>query len=324
MADLIEFENTNIWAFAQIPDDDARAKVFAAIKNGKSRFGCWGTVEDLRLEWDGKLAFLLRIKDGDWIVHVNMPHWGRCVAVRAIGSYAHDAGITCAWGADFVHYIPVDPSTFIEFDRHDPNVLPTVNLQPRARYQQVHAKKDFFASLENLRTNRVTLKDGEARELAHLREKVGPLLGDLTRLVHETHRGKNLERLFALVFRNMPNVVDVIENGFGWGTDYGADLIVTLQNSFGNLQLERKIVVQIKSYADSHYDLSCVEQVVNAIGQFGADAGMIVTTAETTEQLETEISKRAADLGKPIDLLAGKDVAQFIIENHPGLLFTAE
>ncbi|RYD32519.1 MAG: restriction endonuclease [Verrucomicrobiaceae bacterium] len=245
------------------------------------------------------------------------------MAAKAIGPYEHDAGISCQWGVDFVHGIPVDPSTLVEFDRLDPNVIPTVNLRPRARYQQVYAKQDFFASLENLRTNRVILKDGDVRERAHLREKAAPLLSNLTRLIHETHHGKNLERLFAPVFRKMPNVVDVIENGFGWGTDHGADLIVTLQNSFGNLQLERKIVVQLKSYSGNHYELSGVEQIVNAINKFGADAGMIVTTAEPTEQLEEAISERAANLGKPIGLIAGKDVAQFILEHHPNLLFSS-
>ena len=314
-------DNRTVWAFAQIPDPDARAKVFQEVQSGKSRFGCWSFTSDLREHRNGELDFLTRIKPGDWIVHVNLPHRGRCVAVEVSGSYNCDEGLPCAWDKDFKHYIEVNPSTLIEFDRRDQNILPTVNLNPRARYQRVLAKADFFTSINNLKGQIITLKEGESKELLHLRDKMSEVGLQVTRLIHQTHKGKNLERFMAKVFRNIPNVVDVRENGFGWRTDHGADLIVTIQSGLGNLQFERKIVVQVKSFEGHHYDLSGVHQVVHAIERYEADAGMIITTAEPTEQLWTEIAKQAETLGKPIDLIAGKAIARFVLANNPNLLF---
>ena len=41
----------------------------------------------------------------------------------------------------------------------------------------------------------------------------------------------------------MPNVLAVTENGFGYKTDNGADLIVTTNTSISNIALENTIVV---------------------------------------------------------------------------------
>lgn len=87
-----------IWAFASIPNT-ARKALFDSIKNGKSRFG-WGCEDEdnLRVTPNTKLNFLLKIKQGDWIVHVNLPQWGKCVAVQVVEEYEYDAGLTCDWG----------------------------------------------------------------------------------------------------------------------------------------------------------------------------------------------------------------------------------
>lgn len=104
----------NVWAFAMVTDDDARQLVYESIKQGKSRFGWSEDPEsDLRKNWDSKQGFLLSIKKDDWIVHVNMPQWGKCVAVRVVGEYGHDTGLKCEWGNDFRHYIPVDESSVV-------------------------------------------------------------------------------------------------------------------------------------------------------------------------------------------------------------------
>ena len=137
----------------------------------------------------------------------------------------------------------------------------------------------------------------------------------------EMHKGKNLERFLAKVFRKIPGVIDVNENGFGWGTDYGADLIVTMRAAFGNLDFENKIVVQVKSFYGEHYNLEAVEQVKTAIKKYDATAGMIITTAQRTEVLEDEIQVISDKLDCPIDLLAGEDVAKFVVKNASDLLF---
>lgn len=316
---------TTVWAFAKQGDQDSARQIFESITEGQSRFG-WSQEDRHNLmeewtEWHSRQMFLRRIKPGDWIVHVNCPVWGRCVAVPVIGEYQFDAGIRCTWGTDYRHFIPVDGSQRIEFDRRDPNVLPTVNLNPRQRYHSVRAVDDFLRSIENLKKGSVELQDEDTRELYHLRENTESLLPTLTSLIQSTHRGKNLERLLGKVFKQVPYEIDVEFNGFGWGTDYGADLIVTVPISIGNLELENRIVVQVKSYVDKHYDLSAIDQIKQAIVKYEAVAGMIITTAEKTEQLETAISEAAEQVGRPIDLLAGDDVARFVLQHGHDIIF---
>lgn len=315
-----------VWAFAKVDDSEARALVYDSIRHGKSRFG-WSQRDEHNLrrdgwsDWHSKQMFLLQIRPEDWIVHVNCPEWGRCVAVQSVGEYEFDDGVPCEWGPDFRHGIPVNPDTIVEFDRRDQNILPTINLNPRQRYHRIYAIEDFLQSLENLRSGAVSLRDEETRELFHLRDKTKALLSQITTLIQQTHRGKSLERLFAKVFRRVPGVVDVAENGFGWGTDHGADLVVTMQASIANISFEQRVIVQIKSFGGSHYDLSAIEQVEEGIAKFDAVAGIIITTAKKTEYLESAIQSASERIGKPIDLLAGDDVAKFALQHAQDLVF---
>jgi len=306
-----------VWAFAKITNENIRKEVYESIKKGKSRFG-WSKSEkdDLRKTWNGEQAFLLRIKPGDWIVHVNMPKQGKCVAAKVIGEYDFDEGVACGRGKDFRHNIAIDVSSIIEFDRNSEEILPNVNLKPRQRYMRVHAKDDFLQSIENLKTNAVSNKKSknESKEVFFLKEKTDDLLHKLAALIQENHKGKDLERYFAKVFSQMPDVVDVKENGFGWKSDNGADLIVTTSTSVSNIQLENTIVVQIKSYTGEHHDLQAVEQIERAIKEFDAQAGMIITTATRTAELEEKIEEKAQEMGIPIELIAGEDVAKFVLK----------
>lgn len=306
-----------IWAFAKIDDINVRKAVYESIKNGKSRFGWSSNDEDnLKKHWNGKHAFLLSIKPGDWIVHVNMPKWGMCVAAKVVGEYDFDDGVKCSWGNDFRNNIPIDVETIVEFNRRSVEILPTVNLNPRQRYQRVYAVADFLQSIENIKTNAVQNKktEDETKGIFFLKEKSNGILKKITTLIHENHKGKNLERYFARVFRQIPNVVDVNENGFGWKTDYGADLIVTTSTTISNIQFENKIVVQIKSYTGAHYDLNAVRQVETAIEKFNASAGIIITTATRTKDLEKKVEEVSQKIDKPIELIAGEDVAKFVIK----------
>ena len=306
-----------VWAFAGIEDEDAKAKVYESIKKGKNRFG-WSQEDedDLRKEWNGQQAFLLSIQPGDWIVNINMPTYGQCVASKVIDQYDFDDGIECSWGKDFKHNIAIEVDSIIEFDRNSEEILPTVNLKPRQRYMRVHAKDDFLQSIENLKTNAVSSKksENESKGVFFLKEKTDDLLKKLTTLIQENHKGKDLERYFAKVFRQIPNVIDVKENGFGWKSDNGADLIVTTSTSISNIPLENTIVVQIKSYTGEHCDLGAVEQIESAIKEFDAQAGMIITTATKTRELEEKIEEKAQEMGIPIELIAGEDVAKFVLK----------
>lgn len=316
-----------IWAFNKVDDAEERELVYQSIKNGKSRFG-WSQLNEHNLkikdnwtDWHSKQLFLLQVMPGDWIVHVNTPQWGRCIAAQVLSEYDFDEGLQCSWGTDFRHFFEVDINTIIEFDRRDPNILPSVNLNPRKRYHRIYAVDDFFKSVENLNNSTVRLNCGESREEYHLKDKTDKYLFEISNLIHEMHKSKNLERFLAKVFRKIPGVIDVNENGFGWGTDNGADLIVTMTVALGNLEFENKIIVQIKSFEGNHHDLLAVEQVITGIEKYAGTAGMLITTAQKTEELENKIQEASEKIGRPIDLLASNDVAKFVIKHAPELLF---
>jgi len=316
-----------IWAFNKVDDADERQLIYQSIKSGKSRFG-WSQKDEHNLklkdnwtDWHSKQLFLLQVQPGDWIVHINTPTYGRCIAAQVLTEYDFDDGLQCSLKVDFRHHFNVDKETVIEFDRNDQNILPSVNLKPRQRYHRIYAVEDFLKSIENLKTNAVELNDGESKEDFHLKEKTDKYLSEISSLIHEMHKSKNLERFLAKVFRKIPGVIDVNENGFGWGTDYGADLIITMSSSMGNLEFENKIIVQVKSFEGTHHDLEAVDQVKTGIKQYEGTAGMIITTANKSEKLENKILEASNDLGVPIDLLASDDVAKFVIKHAPELLF---
>ncbi len=318
-----------IWAFNKVGNAECKEKIYQSFKNGISRFG-WSQEDKHNLkgnewtDWHSKQLFLLQIKNGDWIVHINTPSYGKCIAGKVKSEYNYDKGLDC-WGAkDFRHSFEIEKETIVEFNRNDKNILPTVNLRPRQRYHRIYATNDFLQSIENLKNNAVNLKKGESKEIYHLKDKTEHYLKEITSLLHDTHKSKNLERFMANVFRKMENVVDVNENGFGWKTDFGADLIVTTKSSIGNLDFENKIVVQIKSFEGMHYDLNAVNQVKTGIEKFNANAGIIITTAQKTEQLEDKIQEISNEIDKPIDLIAGEDVAKFVIKYASDLIFKLE
>jgi len=308
------------FAFAKIDDDHARQLVYDSIKMGKSRFGMWDQDISLREEYHGRNGFLLRIRPGDWIVHVNSPTYGHCVAVQAVGEYGFDEGLECTWGRDFRNFIPVDPESIIEFDRSDPNVVPSVNLAPMRRGQRILQVEDFLRSLDNLRANRFSADSGELRGVVHLQERVNEeFLPRVTELIHQMNRSKEFERFLHKIFSAMPNV-ESIQNGFGWGTDHGADLIVSFQNPLIGVNLTSRLVIQAKSYEGDHYDLEAVDQIDEGIQRFNADGGLLITTAQKTEQLEDYIRQVGDKSGKTIDLISGNDVARFVIRYAPDLL----
>jgi restriction endonuclease Mrr len=312
---------TQVYAFAKIDDQDARLKVYEEIKNGKSRFGMWDQVASLKEPsyWYGKNAILLRIKEGDWIVHVNLPSYGKCVAVKTTGEYGFDEGLLCHWGKDFNNFIPVDPQTMIEFDRNNSNVLPTVNLAPRRRAQRVLAVADFLTSIENLKEGKFDSTTKQDKGIKHLQDKITKLLPTITSHIQEMNRSKEFERFLDRIFKGMPNTVS-IQNGFGWRTDHGADLIVEFENPIIGVNVTTKLVVQAKSYSGQHFDTNAIDQIVEGIEKYNADAGLLITTATETEILEEYLRKKTEEIGKTIDVIAGNEVAKFVLRYAPELL----
>ena len=300
-----------------------RRLVYDSVKSGKSRFGwSWKAEHDLRLDWTEehtKQLFLLQIRPGDWVVHVNCPEWGECVAAQVDSEYAFDSGLPGGDGGfDFRHFFEVKVETIVEFERRDPNVLPAVNLSPRTRFHRVKAVSEFLSSLQNLRAGKVQLGAGETRQQYHLKQRTDRLLDGIAEDIHVSHGGKDLEHFVAEVIRRIPDT-EVLENGSGWRSDHGADLIVTVTPSIAGLELPRTVVVQVKSYTGEHRDTKAVEQVKDAIAHYHANAGMIVTTGKKTNELERAIEAATGD--EPISLLAGEDFARFVLRYAPDLLF---
>lgn len=191
---------TNVWAFNWVTDDEARQKVYQAVLAGKSRFGWSGEeTSDLRKEenWTSHNApqmFLLQIRAGDWIVHINKPEWGRCVAARVTEEYSCDDGLEMEWGRDFSHVVGIDPDSVVEFVRNDPAIDPRVNLRPRRRFQRIYAVDEFERSIKRLREGDTAATSGEGPEERHLKDRTEAQLAELTEAIQSMHRGKALER----------------------------------------------------------------------------------------------------------------------------------
>lgn len=310
-----------VWAFSKVDDSTNSSLVFESIQNGKSRFG-WSQRDEHNLlleqwsDWHSKQQFLLEIQPNDWIVHINTPEWGQCTAVKVVGNYEFDEGVKSTHGTDFRHSIPVDSTTICVFSRRDDNVLPSVNLRPRSRYHRVYEEQDFHQSITNLRNNSVDLSR-ESKGEFYLKERTKAYLAEITSSIQQMNKSKDLELYLAKVFRKVEGVIDVKKNGSGWGTDHGADLIVT----FKNLNFETKVVVQVKSFEGSHYSLEAVSQIEEAIKVYEANAGIIITTAVSTESLEASVQSLSDKIGKQIDLMAGEDVARFVLKYAPEMVF---
>lgn len=308
-----------VYAFAKIEDNDDRHQVYQEIKNGKSRFGMFDQGKSLKEVHYGKNTFLLRIKKGDWIVHVNMPSYGQCVAVQTAGEYQYDEGLNCKWGSDFNNYIPIDPDTRVEFNRNDSNILPTVNLTPRRRAQRVLQVQDFLTSINNLKEGKYNAVKKKDKSIIHLQEKVSTLFPQITARIQEMNKSKDFELFLHKIFSKMPNTVSII-NGFGWRSDHGADLLVEFENPVIGINLSTKVIVQAKSYSGNHFDTNAIDQIVNGIQEYEADAGLLITTGNETEELEKYLLEKSEEIGKTIDVIAGVDVAKFVLRYAPELL----
>lgn len=158
-----------------------------------------------------------------------------------------------------------------------------------------------------------------------LNREANEILGDFTKSIYRNKPGKQLERFLAAVFRKIPGVTDVIENGFGWCGDDGADLIVKYNlERIRGVELEEQIwVVQVKSYVGEHWDTNAVAQIKNAIEVFDADVGIIITTGERTQTLDTAFNNLADEMSKKnvtVYLIAGVEVAQFVLRYGLDLL----
>lgn len=327
----------SIWAF-NTPNKESLQFVSDSLKQGISRFG-WGYIDtaDIRvlkpkpwgkmtkdelLIWS-KTSFLSKIKKGDWIVHINVPHWGTVTTGQVIEEYDFEKADNEI--SDFRHYFKLDLKSIIQFDRNSPNVHPLVSrkLKLRGKHWRVYAEKEFFETIENLKNGSVSIQENSTIGVHYLKNELKPFYEKITKIIHNTHPEKKLEYFLADIFENIPNVTEVKVNGSGWGTDYGADIIVKYNSGLEILDLNKEdtLVVQVKSYEGQHWSTDAVDQIKTAIEAFNADGGMIITTAKSTENIEKEIENVSNELEIPISLIAGENVAKFVLKYGKDLLF---
>lgn len=336
-----------IWALKGPSTDDYSQEEYLetleflsnSIKNGISRFG-WSGSDTANLEliaakdwpersieehdyWT-KSAFLLDVQPGDWIVHINVPYWGACLAGEVSEGYSFEQEDNDF--SDFRHTIKLKPETVVEFERNDDEVLPIISsrLKLQGRYWRIQYVEEFLQTIHNINSDNLGKTEEESLGVFYLKKDLSPLFKSITEKIQKTHPAGKLESLLADVFRKIPNVVDVYENGKhkGWGSDNGADLIVTYKSglSISNLEKEEKLVVQVKSYTGQHWETNAVEQIEKAITEYEASAGLIITTAESTEGLEKAIELLSSNIKKPVGLIAGEDVAKFVLKQAGDLI----
>ena len=143
---------------------------------------------------------------------------------------------------------------------------------------------------------------------------------EITNLIQEKHRGKKLGSFVAHVFRKVPGVVEVEVNGRLGGTDSGADVIDTTQMPLGNLPLLRKVIARIKLNAGTFFGNDAFDQVITGIKRFDGDVGMLISTAQKSEQLENAVQEASDNVGVLVNLLKFENVAKFAIKHAPELV----
>ena len=305
-------------------DDGWSWLVHEALKNGEGRFG-WSYVEtanlhDLRSriagdgwnsldeeERDCYQELLLSLKDGDYVVYVNVPEWGQCTLAAVTGPYLW------RWADnDFNHRFPVDPDSVRSFHRNDPMVARPLRarLKLRGRCYRIHAEEEFATLAAALRRGvkpaPAVLTDNQ-RDLAAAAEKI-----------RHMHPPTDLEHLVEQVFRRLPGIRSVTRQG---GTEgLGTDLVVELEP--GSIpQLAQTLVVQVRSDRGALGDPAAVADIRRAFGACGADMVLVVSAAATRDPLlERELDRLREAAMKPVAWLAGDELAAFFLRHGSDLL----
>jgi restriction endonuclease Mrr len=287
----------------------------------------------------GKTKFLKGIKKGDTIVYVHYNnskkvednHYGDCTIMKVTGEYSFSKEILEKF-EDFGHAIPVDPESVYSFYRNSPFIHPRLSkaLKPRANYQRFvdnNADNILQESIKNFKEkNEVNYFDKDIdKGLKNIKDG----FIEVAKAIQTNHPDKKLEdfvnKLFSAVYSKKYKEVEIEDNGSGWKTDYGADLIMTYKEEFDKIGLEREIVVvvQVKSYKWSINDDKAIEQCKTAIEKFNADYALIVTTANSSEKFEEKLEKYSSAYGgskkddkslKIISLIDGPMLAKLYLE----------
>ena len=310
--------------------------IYPSIRNGVSRFGwSWydheALIENGEKQWHKQHSFLLRIEPGDWVVHVNIPKWGWCVAAQVKESYYFDDGVKVEYsetGVDYRHCIGVDIDTLVEFDRNDPRVYPLISrkLKLQGRWWQIRDAEFFLQSIQRIKDSAHVPHERSAGDyhlgidIAKLVQKTN-FLGEIANLIHQTHPEKHLEDFVCDLFQRIDGVQSR-PNGRGWRTDHGADVIVEYDSGLpiDGLQETKRLVIQVKSFKWKMDNPHAINQIKDAITTYEADSGLIISTAPASDGFLEKVENLSEELEKPIAVLAGEDFARFVLQHRGGIL----
>jgi hypothetical protein len=308
----------------------------ASLLKGEGRFG-WSYIDtaDLwplkqRIEqhgWDSLSddekacyqSFLLDFKAGDYVVYINIPKWGQCTVAEVTGPYT--------WrfeDEDFNHRFPVDPESVYVFDRNDAIVHPALQarLKLQGRWWHIYLASEFEALMKSLKEGIRPTPRTPGVNLRFLSNEIQPFLSSITERIQHTHPNRDLEALFAEVFRKVPGVIEVRWQG-GAG-DHGADILVTFEAGLPipGLENERTTVVQVKAFEGEHWNTQAVEDIRRAFEHYPeASMGLIISTASASiPALDNALDTLKEQSGKPVALLIGPDVAAFLLRFGTKLL----
>ena len=188
-------------------------------------------------------------------------------------------------------------------------------MKLQGRYWRVYATDDFQALVEALKHGAAGRSRTPKTNLALLAKEIQPFLNSIAERIHRTHPNYDLEVLVAETLKNVPGVKEVKRQG-GAG-DHGADVLVVLESGIPvpGLQQQKTCVVQVKSFEGEHWDTKAVEDIRRAFESYPeAEMGLIVSTAtRCTEAFEKALDDLRKQTNKPVSLLIGPDLAEFIV-----------
>ena len=263
-------------------------------------------------EWDCYQSFLLDICPGDYVVYINVPVWGRCTAARVTKKYFWQFD-----DDDYNHRIGIDTDSIFDFDRNDNAVHPTLSarLKLQGRWWQIYAVDEFSELVKAADSGELGSRSTQEDRQARLRDEWKPHLQKITEAIHHTHPRKNLEELVRNVITRIPGVREV--RHFQGRADRGADLIALMERTHPITQevSQDTCVIQVKSFEGEHWDTQAVEDIRRAFKAYPeATEGLIVSTANvSTQGLESKLEELRREVGRPVKLLIGEEVAAFVI-----------
>lgn len=285
-----------IYAIKSPEDDETKAKLYDFLKRGEGRFGWsyrqtadlhelkrridndgWDSLNNEEKECWNHSWFLLELRDGDYVVYINLPERGQCTLARVTGPY--EFGFK---DKDFNHRFPVDPDSVRSFDRNDDMVPPALctRLKLRGAWWHIYTEAEFYELLKSLNQGTEPGPKTSKTNRRHLSKCIKKPLLEIAGCINRTHPNTDLEGLLEETFKNVPGV-QAVKRHRGLD-DRGADLEVEYEIVPGLVQ---SLVVQVKSYEGELGNRSAVEDIKRAFNAYpNASMGLIVSTATTVSQ----------------------------------------